>query len=274
MRINIYDCFMLHNELDLLEIRLNILDEFVDYFVIIESGQTHAGYKKNFQFNLNDFAKFRHKIIYSKIENFPQNFTPFNRENFQRNYIMNSLTKANDEDFILISDLDEIPNLKNLNFETIKKKIIVFNQRLFMYKLNYGEQKPTWHGTKCCKKKYLKSPQWLRTLKTHKRYKFFRIDKIFLSKNYENSFDIIENGGWHFSWIGEVDFIKEKINSMAHRDINNSSINNDENINDHIKKKKSLNFNQNLTLKKLPINNEILPEFIVNNLEKFSKHID
>lgn len=265
---------MLHNELDLLEIRLNVLDEFVDYFIIIESGQTHAGYKKKFQFNFNNFTKFKDKIIYSRIESFPKEFTPFNRENFQRNYIMNLLDKANDEDYILISDLDEIPNLKNFDFQSIKKKIIVFNQRLFLYKLNYGEPNPSWHGTKCCKKKHLKSPQWLRNLKTYKRYKFFRLDKIYFSKNYENSFEIIDNGGWHFSWIGEVEFIKEKLNSMAHRDINNSLINNDQNIIDHVKKKKSLNFNQNLNLKKLPITEEIFPEYIVKNLEKYSKHIE
>ena len=124
----------------------------------------------------------------------------------------------------MISDLDEIPNLTNVNFLDFKEKVIIFEQRLFFYKLNYGEIKPSWHGTRCAKKKNLKNPQWIRNLKTHKRYNFYRIDKKYFSKNYENSFKIIENGGWHFTWLGNINFIKEKLKSFAHTELNNCKI--------------------------------------------------
>ena len=272
MENKIYDCFMFNNEIDLLNIRLNILNEYVDYFVIIESTETHSGLKKKLCFDLEKFPEFKNKIIYGVIKKFPLNLNAWEKENYQRNFISKFLKEADDDDFILISDLDEIPNLNNINLKSFKKKIIVFEQRLFFYKLDIGELTPSWHGSKCIKKKYLKNPQWLRNLKTYKKYKFYRFDKIFFSQNYEHDFVIIKNAGWHFTWLGDINFIKSKLNSFAHTELNTLKVNNDDFINRCINEMKPIEQKQKLELKKLLLRKEFIPEYILKNLEKY-KHL-
>ena len=269
MKNKIYDCFMFNNENDLLNIRLNILNKYVDYFVIIESAETHSGLKKKLFFDVEKFPEFKNKIIYGIIEKFPHNLSAWEKENYQRNFISKFLKEAEDDDYILISDLDEIPNLNNVNFKNFREKIIVFQQRLFFYKLNIGELTPSWHGSKCIKKKYLKNPQWLRNLKTYKRYKFYRLDKIFFSKTYEHDFVIIKNAGWHFTWLGDINFIKSKLNSFAHTELNTLKVNNDDFINRCIKEMKPIEQKQKLELKKLSLRKEFIPEYILKNLEKY-----
>jgi len=265
---------MFNNENDLLEIRFNILNDYVDHFVIIESSETHSGLKKKLSFDIKKYPEFKNKIIYGVINKFPHNLTAWQKENYQRNYITKFLDSANTEDFIMISDLDEIPNLTNINFLDYKEKVIIFEQRLFFYKFNYGEIKPSWHGTRCVKKKNLKNPQWIRNLKTHKKYSFYRIDKKYFSKNYEDSFKVIKNGGWHFTWLGNINFIKEKLRSFAHTELNNFSFNNDEFINNCIRNLQPIEKKQEINLKKLPIKNEYLPKYIINNLVKYKTLLD
>ena len=111
--------------------------------------------------------------------------------NFQRNCISRGLENSNEEDLIIISDLDEIPNPKVLTKFKKNMKYAVFRQFHFYYKINLQSQlNPYWHGSRISIKKYLKSPQWLRDLKFKKRA-FWRLDKLRLN-------NVIENGGWHF----------------------------------------------------------------------------
>ena len=269
MNRKIYDCFMLNNEIDLLNIRLNILDKYVDYFVIIESAETHSGKKKKLTFDITKFRKFNKKILYGVIEKFPVNSTSWQKENYQRNYISEFLNTADDDDFIIISDLDEIPNLENVYLDNISEKVIIFKQRLFFYKLNFGELVPSWHGSRCIKKKNLKNPQWLRNLKTYKKYKFFRFDKIFFSPTYEHNIKIIENGGWHFTWMGNINSIKNKLESTAHTELNSLEINNDPFIKNCIENLRSLDQKQKIKLQKLPLSRDFMPEFILNNLKTY-----
>ena len=110
----------------------------------------------------------------------------------------------------MISDLDEIPKIKN--YEVFqKKKFTVFEQMLFYYRFNLLNTKTNWYGTRACKKKYLKSPQWLRSQKV-KNYPFWRFDKI--------NWNIIKNGGWHFSYVMSNKNIINKIKSFAHSEYN------------------------------------------------------
>ena len=113
--MKIFDCFSYLDEDMLLDIRLNILDKYVDYFVIIEGNKTWKNNSKNFNFDINKFKNFKNKIIYIPIDDLPDGNDPYLRENFQRNCILRGIKKANDNDFIIISDLDEIPNPKKLN---------------------------------------------------------------------------------------------------------------------------------------------------------------
>ena len=146
---------------------------------------------KKLRFDINKFSKFKDKIIYIPVEDMPDGDNPYIRENFQRNCILRGLENSNEEDLIIISDLDEIPNPEVLTKFKKNMKYAVFKQFHFYYKINLQSQlNPYWYGSRISVKKYLKSPQWLRDLKFKKR-PFWRLDKFRLN-------NIIENGGWHF----------------------------------------------------------------------------
>ena len=167
------------------------MNDFVDFFIIIEGTKTWQNNSKELKFDISKFSKFKDKIIYIQVTDLPDGDDPYLRENYQRNCILRGLKKAEDKDLILISDLDEIPNPKKIEDFDPKKKFAVFKQKHFYYKLNLqSNSNPYWHGSRICVKRFLKSPQWLRELKFKKR-PFWRIDKINLN-------NIIENGGWHF----------------------------------------------------------------------------
>ena len=152
--MKIFDCFMYFDEEVVVDVRLNTLDEYVDYFVIVESKFTHKGDRRELRFNHKKFEKFKDKIIYviddqiySKTERVnPEDnegeksrkyiFNAAYRENGQRNLIIKGLSGAKNEDLILISDVDEIPKLSNLNIKKINEKIILFKQDMFHYKFN------------------------------------------------------------------------------------------------------------------------------------------
>ena len=230
--MKIYDCFMYFDEDLILDLRLNILDKYVDYFVIVESVFTHKGDKRNLKFNIDKFKKFQAKIIYLvydqgslEIKKIEPNDTDYIkscryienailRENGQRNFIKQALNNAKNEDIILVSDVDEIPNLKNINFKKQNSKIILFNQDMFYYKFNLKLPNIVWTGTKACKKKYFESAQWLRNIKDRK-YSFYRIDTFFSKKKYINC-EFVDNGGWHFTNIKTAEQIKLKLESYLH----------------------------------------------------------
>ena len=189
--MKIYDCFSYWDEDLLLELRLNILNKYVDYFVIVEGNKTWQNNSKKLRFNISKFKAFQKKIIYIPVEDMPSGDNPYVRENFQRNCISRGLENSKDEDLILISDLDEIPNPKKIKLFKQDSRYSVFKQNHYYYKLNLQSTKnPHWYGSRICVKKYFKSPQWLRELKFKKR-PFWRLDKYRLN-------NIIEDGGWHF----------------------------------------------------------------------------
>jgi len=209
--MKIFDCFMYFDEEIVVDVRLNTLNEFVDYFVIVESSFTHKGEPRKLKFNHKKFEKFKDKIIYvidDQIYSQTEEIKPldnegeksrkyiFNaayRENGQRNLISKGLSGAENEDLILISDVDEIPRLNNINLKIINEKIILFKQDMFYYKFNLHLPNLIWTGTKACKKKHLVNPQWLRNIKDRK-YSFFRFDTFFSKTKYT---DIkIINDGW------------------------------------------------------------------------------
>ena len=260
--MNIYDCFMYHDEDLVLDIRLNTLNDFVKKFVIVESKFDHQGNKKKLNLNLDNFKKFKDKIIYKIIENFPLNQTNWERENFQRNYISNGLTSALDEDYIIISDVDEIPNLESLkNFQDYK--YTVFEQKMFYYKINLlNKTYPIWYGSKMCKKKYLKSPQWLRNqkVKKHSFWKFYRIN-----------WNFVQNGGWHFSFLMTPENIQKKIQSFAHSEFNTYDFTNLDKINNSVKKGIDI-FDRKMDYQKIDFDKSF-PNYILDNKNKFRNWI-
>ena len=138
----IYDCFQYFNEDHVVDLRLNILNEKVDFFVISESTKTHQGNSKKLNFNINNFSKFKNKIIYT-VADF-QEPLDFNNhqggesiiEQHQRNNLLTGLKNANNDDLVLLSDSDEIPDLTKLNQIKKNTKYKAFSQMMFMYKIN------------------------------------------------------------------------------------------------------------------------------------------
>ena len=209
--MKIYDCFSYLDEDLLLKLRLNILNKYVDYFIIIEGSKTWQNNKKNLNFDINKFKKFQEKIIYIPVTDLPDGDNPYDRENFQRNAISRGIRDAKDDDIIIISDLDEIPDPKKIRSFKHEMRFAVFKQLHFYYKLNLHSQKnPFWYGSRICVKKYLRSPQWLRNLKFKKR-PFWRIDKLRLN-------NIIEDGGWHFCNLKEPERLLYKYKNLCETD--------------------------------------------------------
>ena len=288
--MKIFDCFMYCDEKMLLDIRLNTLDKYVDKFVIVESNFYHNGKAKNLTFDINDYLSFKEKIIYIKVLEKPLEIKTYNDndfksvdifnslllDNFQRNKILLGLVNAHTEDIVIISDIDEIPNLTNIDFELISKKFIFFKQDFFYYKFNLKHPSLKWFGSKATKIKNLVSPQFLRNLK-NKIYPWWRLDILF-SKKKTFSIKIIENGGWHFTNIKNAKDIYKKMNYFAHHTefeesgirtedidkfINQGVVYYDHNLDKSQKNK----WKANILLEKVDLNR--LPAYIVNNQDKY-----
>jgi beta-1,4-mannosyl-glycoprotein beta-1,4-N-acetylglucosaminyltransferase len=289
---------MFFDEEMLLELRLNTLDKFVDKFIIVESAYTHSGKEKKLIFDINKYPRFKKKIDYIVVKDLPRGIEQISnndsnleitnkeimnalrRENFQRNAINRGLANTDDNDWIIISDLDEIPDLSNINFNSINKKIIFFKQKVFYYKLNLELKTLRWIGSKACKKKYLKSPQWLRNVKD-KVYSKWRLDIIFSEKRYNNIY-FVENGGWHFSFVKKPEDIEKKLKSYLHHreyDLDPLGI---ENIKDLINSKAVIydhrvdqtqyKFGGGQKLEKIDI--KFLPEYIFSQKEKYLEWLE
>tara|TARA_B100000575_G_scaffold231171_1_gene192283 strand:+ start:4445 stop:5317 length:873 start_codon:yes stop_codon:yes gene_type:complete len=289
---------MYFDEEIILDLRLNILNKYVDYFVIVESIFTHRGEKRKLKFDYKKFEKFKNKIIYlisdlepDNIQNIFENeseeeksnkyiINAILRENKQRNFIANGLKEAEEDDIILISDVDEIPNLSEQNFKKIKSKIIMFKQDMFYYKFNLKLPNYIWIGSKACKKRYLKTPQWLRNIKD-KKFPFYRFDILFSETKYMN-IKFINNGGWHFTNLKTAAEIEYKLKSyLHHREFDENPISKDQ-IEKIIKDKRAIyDLKVDKRLSKIGIGEKLekypmdkLPKFLQDNLDKYKNWID
>lgn len=272
--MKIYDCFQFFNELDLLEIRLNILNDYVDYFVLAESTVTFSGLDKPlyYQENKDRFEKFNDKIIHLIIDDTPDG-NPFERDVFQKNAIIRGLTKCSDDDIILASDLDEIPDpevIEQLIDQCQDDKVYHFAQDLFYYYLNLKEvsgnllsytgefnnvDEKKWLGSKMCKYKFLKQHTVNGLRSPEMKECGYRISP----------------GGWHFTYVGSdgsmtpEQKIAYKIESAAHQEFNNDVIKS--RIEENVKTNKDL-FYRPSDFKIVEID-ESFPQYIRNNLNKF-----
>ncbi len=294
--MRIYDCFMFYDETMLLEIRLNILNKFVDKFIITEASYLHNGHHKKLNFDIKNFQEFKHKIEYIVVNDHPASILELSdkdneseksrkkiinslkRENFQREELAKGLLNIDNEDLIIISDVDEIPNLESLKFNEINNEIIIFKQKMFYYKFNLFYKDFIWYGSKAVKKKNFYSPQWLRNIKS-KKYSFWRVDTHFSKKKY-NNIKFIENGGWHFTCIKSPEEVHKKLLSyLHHQDYEKSNVSlidlknkmaNNEALYDHKKDKKNSNkwFSDEKLIK---IDFNELPAYLINQNEKYQE---
>ena len=294
--MKIYDCFPFFCELDLLEIRLNLLDPYVDYFVIRESNLGFAGNTKKYFFEENKhlFENFLHKIIYLKVDNNPDDFynLPYisepktkdefclnkiykfveesknwdksekhwGREFFQRESIHRALVDCQDEDLILFGDLDEIPDPKFLS-KLIKSyeydKTYVFENKMYYYYINlFKEDK--WRGTILTSYRFIKDKP-LNDLRLQGRSS---ISGIY-------PFEILENSGWHFSYMGGSERVIFKIESGGHQELNNSFIK--DNVFNNIQKKQDIFF-RGCSMQEVAVD-ENYPQWLLENLDKYPQLI-
>ncbi len=294
--MKIFDCTTYFEEDMMMDLRFNILDPFVDKFVVCEARFTHSGNEKNINFNKKNYPKFEDKIIHLVLDTDPvekniksqKNLhwlrqSSINRIEAQRNYISKALAEADQNDYIIYSDNDEIPNLSEVNFKKNKMKILIFKQKLFYYKFNLAYPRVDWFGTKACKLKDLKNISWLRNIK-NKKYNFFRLDTLFSDMKYKN-LKIINNGGWHFTNLKTPEkLLKKYLNDEMHSEfelentnlkeieykIKNKFINYDHLIDTKSSNEKKQNNRFDLT--KVDLN--VLPNYIKDNLEKYKSWID
>ena len=277
----------------MMEIRFNILDPYVDQFIVCESRFSHSGQKKKINFDIDFYPKFKKKILHHIVEDEPENLIKKKKLNlvekrlnsiFRINHQRNSITKLLDqfskEDFIMHSDNDEIPNLKFLNLESLDEKYLIFSQKMFYYKFNLMLPSLKWFGTKGCKIKHLSSIENLRNLK-NKRYPFYRIDTFF-SNIKKMNVKIIKNGGWHFSNLKNPEELQRKyLNDENHSEYESLGFSKKriiENIKnkvidyDHFEKKNS---NKRFNQTRLKVENiKILPKYLRDNFKHYKKWIE
>lgn len=280
--IKIYDIFIFFNELDLLEIRLNILNNYVDYFVIIEATKTFTGKDKElfFEENKDRFKKFSDKIIHFVVDDMPENKTELKdalknknlsdlqkqiitdtcssdnipadqdywlREFYQKECMKKPLQNLNDNDFCFISDLDEIWNPK-VKIDYSKDCIYKLKQKMYVYYLN-NRSSENWTGTFAAKYKNIKNKS-INHLDTPDKTKYLYLN----------------NGGWHFTFQGDILEIKKKLEAYGHQEYNNDK------IKDNLEKMLENNqdfINRGYTLWK---SERKLPQYIIKNKDKY-KHL-
>ena len=296
--MKIFDCFMYFDEDVVLEVRLNFLDKYIDQFVIIESEYNHKGEKRDPLFNINKFEKFKHKIKYvltgeipsmiEKINNDDDKnevyrksiFNAWKRENLQRNQISKALVNAKKDDWIIISDLDEIPDLSKINLKNVNNTLVFFQQDMMYYKFNLKLENYIWVGSKACKIQNLKSPQWIRDIKD-RNYQWWRLDVYFSKRKYHDIL-FVQNGGWHFSYLKNPKDIEKKLKSYLHHidyDLNpvgeiriQEMINNKKTIYDIKADQRENKFQGSNSLIKVDIN--LLPSYILKNKTRLNDWIE
>ena len=291
--MKIFDCTMFFDENMMYDLRLNLLNDYVDKFVVVESLYTHRGNKKKQNFNIEDYKKFKDKIIYILIDEEPNDLYEINDEKdkdneglkrlntlkrikLQYNSLEKGIKDADLDDLIILSDCDEIPNLKNIK-ENVNNDIVVFKQRLYYFKFNFLYKNYDWFGSKACKKKLLKTFEWLRYVKS-KKYGFWRIDTMFSNTKYKN-IKIVEDGGWHFTKIKNPEDIFYTLSNFGeYNEFVTSGLTVDDFRNfttkgelpyDHSADKKSSVKEKFSNIVKLEKNSDHLPEFLIKNKEKY-----
>ena len=296
--MKIYDCFMFFDEEMLLDLRLNVMDQYVDKFVITESTYMHSGKSKKLIFDKNKFKKFKDKITYIVVDEEPSDLIQIKdsdtlnekqikmtinakkREMYQINKTQEGIINADNDDIIIVSDIDEIPNLEKINMKNINNKLIFFKQKMFYYKFNLFYKSLPWYGSKACKKKYFLTPEWLRSLK-NKKYPFWRVDTLFSKAKYKDVY-LVSDGGWHFTNMRKPENLENKLlNFLHHVDYEQSGLT----LEDikrlmeekkvmyrHTIDKKGKKWGDGEKLEKISINE--MPKYIIKNTKKYTSWLE
>ena len=263
----IIDCITFFDNNYMFDLRYNILKDVVDLFVVCESKYDHRNNPKKLNFEKR-FLK-DNKVKYLILENpFPNQMDLWRNQAIQREYLLKNLQSlTSEEDYIFFSDPDEIPDPKLLiNFE-LKKKYAIFFQKCFNYKFNlFNPYETPWEGTRVCKKKNLKSIDFMRQKVKSKnlKYNFFRLDK-------EKNIELIMSGGWHFNNLMKPELISKKLQTFAHSEYRSEEYSSVENIKKKIEAKIDL-FNRGENYKIVKIDDSF-PKHLIDNIELYKEYI-
>lgn len=282
--MKIYDCFCYFNEDMLLELRFETLWNYVDYFVITEASYTHAGNDRKTQFDISKFSKYESKIRYLQLDQRPPGENDFwKNENFIRNNIANGLFDANPEDLILISDLDEIPRPEKISLYDRSFIRGDFDQNYYSYYLNnlwIGDVDKNnvllagsniWRGSKITTYDYFINffKANATSVRSYKSIGIFRSIKREWFKRF--NVQLIENGGWHFTWVFGLDDIVKKLESTAHQEFNDVKRKDFNYIKSIIESGCDLN-KPSARYKKVTVDSSF-PKAILSNIDRYSKFI-
>jgi len=291
--MKIYDCTTFYSEHMMLDVRFHVLNDYVEKFIVTESLYSHSGQPKKLNFDINNYPKFKDKIIYLVIDQEPNDLikientkehqglkriNSLKRIELSYNYMMKATENLANDDLIILSDNDEIPNLNSKQFKQSNKNVFIFKQLFFYYKFNLLYDLMPWFGSKACKKKSLKSFSWLRNLKS-KKYSFWRLDTYF-NENKLTNLEIIKDGGWHFTNIKTPEELYIKMTNFGHHnefELSGLTVEDlrkkiDEGVvfYNHFTDQTDQNkWNYDYKLKK--INIDLLPKYLQDNSEKFKE---
>ena len=267
MKSKIVDCITFFNENYIFDLRYNIIKNDVDFLVVCESLYDHKGNKKELNFNFNKYSN-DEKLKYFVLEEpFPKNNNPWTNQAIQREFLLEKLTFVENEDYIFFSDPDEIPNPNLLNNFQLKKKYGIFLQKNFNYKFNlYNKFETPWDGPRVCKKKNLKSIDYMRQKVWAKnlKYRFYRIDK-------ERNIELFFDGGWHFNNIMSSLDISKKLKTFAHSEYSGEEFSSPDIIYKKILGKEDL-FNRGYKYEKVELD-QSFPKYLLDNKEYYSNFI-
>lgn len=289
----IYDCFLYYDEDMLLDIRLNTLAGVVDRFVIVESTHTFTGKKRQLHFDINKYGPFKDKIIYVVHDETPLMkasdggdqhqdglvVDAWANEAAQRNAIMQGLKSAKDDDLILISDVDEIFSPLVIGSINASKLCTTLYQNFYNYQFNLQVFNTDNTPRKCKLPRATKyknlvhffggEPESFRNLKrtrSVKNWSWLKWNWFKLNNR------IIENSGWHFSWVMTPERISEKMSTISHTEYDLPEFNNPEHIMKVIKNAEDI-WGRDRKLIRQELSADSFPEYIVNNKDKFREFI-
>lgn len=218
--MTVYDCFMFNNELDILELRLRELEDVVDRFVLVEAAEAHSGIAKPLHYNENKarFARWADRITHIEIQCFPSNMDAWSRENAQRNALSYGLKNISDDDLVIISDVDEIPRasavretLTRTDVDVIGLQLTHFHLRLNYLQIDGSDPVYVWPVAAWGHAYKRSNPQKLRDFRLTLKTKM-------LNGQLDSNLTVFQHAGWHFSYIGDDEHVRLKLESFAHRE--------------------------------------------------------
>ena len=286
----VYDTFIFFNELELLELRLNELSDVVDRFILVEATRTFTNKPKPLYYaeNKHLFSKFNHKITHIIVEDLPESDNPWILERFQRNCIIRGFNNMSDDDIIMISDTDEIPRAEIVKevinkLKSENKNSLIYNIIHKIYKSEFlislfkhiGFLKHSLRKTNPYVYKLEQDSSWYFINMVPKiNYKWYGT-RICLYRNFtfaeeirHSGHKIIKNGGWHFTFMGGIERIRDKLQSFSHTELNKPEYLDKSKIIKSIQNYK-IHLDDKTELIQVPLDNRF-PKYILQNKDKYS----